>query len=346
MRHTVRIAIAAAVLAALPLVPGGYVLYIASLVAIYALASFGTNLLTGYTNLISLAGATFFGIGAYGSAILVARFGLPLPVAMLAAALLATALGLVLAIPVLRLEEVFLAIATLGFVMIFMELAKQGGELTGGESGMAGPAPRLAGIPLGERGYYLYILAVLGGCLWMARNLSDSRFGRAFLALKGSEIAARALGLNAPRLKLTAFGLCAFYTGTAGTMFAPLVRFVDPSVFDIMVSISFVSMVIIGGIGSVWGSVLGAVFVAGAPQVLTYVGLDNVQRSLYGVAMILSLMFLPDGLAGGLSRLRTRLAGSRATGEADTSPPDASPSVASSTGPSHPAPRGDAACAE
>jgi branched-chain amino acid transport system permease protein len=281
---------------ALPLLPGGYILYIASLVLIYVLASFGTNILTGYTNLISLAGATFFGIGAYGSAILSAKLGLPLPLAMLAAAGVATVVGLLLALPVLRLEDVFLAIATLGFVMVFMELAKQGGSFTGGESGMPGPAPRLFGVGLGERGFYLYILAVLMACLWMARNLSDSRFGRGFLALKGSEIAARSLGLDARRLKLTAFGLCAFYTGMAGTLFAPLVRFVDPSVFDIMVSISFVSMIIIGGIGSVWGSVLGAVFVAGAPQLLTYVGLGNVQRSLYGVAMILSLMFLPDGL--------------------------------------------------
>jgi branched-chain amino acid transport system permease protein len=191
---------------------------------------------------------------------------------------------------------VFLAIATLGFVMVFAEFAKQGGSLTGGESGMPGPKPTLFGLPLGERSFYLYTLAVLAACLWMAHNLSDSRFGRGFLALKGSETAARALGLNVTHLKLVAFGLCAFYTGMAGALFAPLVRFVDPSVFDIMVSISFVSMVIIGGIGSVWGSVLGAVFVAGAPQVLTYVGLDNVQRSLYGVALILSLMFLPDGL--------------------------------------------------
>jgi branched-chain amino acid transport system permease protein len=169
---------------------------------------------------------------------------------------------------------------------------------------MPGPAPRLVGLALGERGFYVFIIVVLMGCLWMARNLSDSRFGRGFLAVKGSEIAARSLGLNAAALKVTAFGLCAFYTSMAGTMYAPLVRFVDPSVFDIMVSISFVSMVIIGGIGSVWGSVLGAIFVAGAPQLLTYVGLDNVQRSLYGVAMILSLVFVPDGLVSLFRRRR------------------------------------------
>ena len=101
-----------------------------------------------------------------------------------------------------------------------------------------------------------------------------------------------------------AFGLCAFYTGLSGALYAPLVRFIDPSVFNIMVSISFVSMVIVGGLGSIAGSVLGAVFVVGAPQFLTYIGFDQFQRALYGVAMILTLMYLPDGLAS-LGRRRS-----------------------------------------
>ena len=288
----------------LPLIPGGYVLYIFTLVLIYSLASFGTNILTGYTNLISLAGATFFGIGAYGSAILVARLGLPLPVAMLAAALIAAAIGLLLALPVLRLEEVFLAIATLGFVMISTEIAKSGGDFNGGENGMGAAGPTWFGWALTERWYHLFIAAVLGVALWLARNLDRSRFGRGFLALKGSEIASRTLGLNPAHLKMIAFGLCAFYTGLSGALYAPLVRFIDPSVFNIMVSISFVSMVIVGGLGSIAGSVLGAVFVVGAPQFLTYIGFDQFQRALYGVAMILTLMYLPDGLAS-LGRRRS-----------------------------------------
>jgi branched-chain amino acid transport system permease protein len=280
-----------------PLLPGGYVLYIFTLVLIYTLASFGTNILTGYTNLISMAGAVFFGIGAYGSAILTAQFGVPLVISMLLAAAIATAVGLLLALPVLRLEEVFLAIATLGFVMISVEIAKSGGALTGGENGMGAPAPTLFGLALNERGYHLFVAVMLGAALWVARNLSRSRFGRGFLAIRGSETAARSLGLNATSLKLIAFGVCAFYTGLSGALYAPLVRFIDPSLFNIMVSISFVSMVIVGGLGSILGSVLGAIFVIGAPQLLTYFGFDQFQRALYGVAMILSLMFLPDGLA-------------------------------------------------
>lgn len=289
----------------LPLLPGGYVLYIFTLVLIYTLASFGTNILTGYTNLISLAGAVFFGIGAYGAAILTAH-GVPLPVAMLLAAAIATVVGLVLAVPVLRLEEVFLAIATLGFVMISTEIAKSGGDFNGGENGMGAAGPALFGLELGERSYHLFVAVVLGAALWLARNLSDSRYGRGFLALKGSEIAARTLGLNPVHLKLVAFGICAFYTGLSGALYAPAVRFVDPSVFSIMVSISFVSMVIVGGLGSILGSVLGAIFVVGAPQFLTYIGFDQFQRALYGVAMILTLMFLPDGLASLLRRKGAR----------------------------------------
>jgi branched-chain amino acid transport system permease protein len=284
-----------------PLLPGGYVLYIFTLVLIYTLASFGTNILTGYTNLISLAGAVFFGIGAYGVAILTAH-GVPLVVAMVIAASAATAIGLILAVPVLRLEEVFLAIATLGFVMISTEIAKSGGDFNGGENGMGAGAPLLFGWAMSERVYHLFVAAVLGIALWLARNLSQSRFGRGFLALKGSEIAAGTLGLNATHLKLVAFGVCAFYTGLSGALYAPLVRFIDPSVFNIMVSISFVSMVIVGGLGSIMGSVLGAVFVTAAPQFLTYIGFDQFQRALYGVAMILTLMFLPDGLASLLKR--------------------------------------------
>ncbi|MBP6897401.1 branched-chain amino acid transport system permease protein [Pseudacidovorax sp. 1753] len=305
-----------ALLVLAPLVPGGYVLYIATLVLIYTLASFGTNILTGYTNLISMAGAVFFGIGAYGTAILTQQFGVPMLLAMLIAAAIATVVGLVLALPVLRLEEVFLAIATLGFVMISVEIAKSGGDLTGGENGMGAPGPTLFGLALDERAYHLLAACVLGAALWLARNLARSRFGRGFLAIKGSETAARALGLNTTGLKLVAFGVCAFYTGLSGALYAPLVRFIDPSLFNIMVSISFVSMVIVGGLGSILGSVLGAIFVIGAPQLLTYFGFDQFQRALYGVAMILALMFLPDGLAS-LFKTR-RLPGADAPGKEGT----------------------------
>lgn len=287
-----------AVLLALPFILGGYFLFIASLVLVYVLAAFGTNLLTGYTNLISLAGAVFFGIGAYGAAILTGEYGVTLLVAALAAGLVAMVVGLLLAIPLLRLEEVFLAMATLGFVMIFAEIAKSGGELTGGENGMGVAAPDLFGLELGGAGTYWMLLAVVAVLMWMGANFGASRWGRALKAVKGSESAARIMGLDTARLKIVAFALSSFYCGVAGALYGPLIRFIDPSTFDLMVSISFVSMVIVGGLGSIRGSILGATFVIAVPQCLTYLGLDQVQRSVYGLAMILSLMFLPGGLSG------------------------------------------------
>jgi branched-chain amino acid transport system permease protein len=303
-RLLLHLLLAAALLTA-PLYLGSYFLYIVSLALVYTLAAFGTNVLSGYTNLLSLAGAVFFGLGAYGWAILSARYGLSFLPATLLAALAAMVLGVIVGFPALRLEEVFLAIATLGFVMIFAEIFKASAGVTGGASGMGVPEVTLFGLTLGDAGFYYLILGLVALLLLLGVNLSRSRYGRAFFAVKNSEIAARSLGIPAPRIKLIAFAASAFYCSISGSLYAPLVRFIDPSVFDIMISISFLSMVIIGGLGSVLGSVLGAVFVIVTPQLLTYFGLSEVQRSVYGLAMILSLMFLPNGLISLPERLRT-----------------------------------------
>jgi branched-chain amino acid transport system permease protein len=287
-----------------PFFLGGYFLYIATLTIVYILASFGTNILSGYTNLLSLAGATFFGVGAYGTSILMAQFSLPFLPAILLTGILAIILGMAVAIPTLRLEHVYLAIATLGFVFIFAEIAKSVESLTGGASGMGVPVLTVFGHVLNERGFYYVALLLVVVMLIAGVNLSRSRFGRAFFAVKGSEIAARSLGIPAPKIKVISFGVQAFYCSFSGGLYGLLVRFIDPSIFSIFVSISFLSMVIIGGLGSVLGSVLGASFVIVTPQVLTYFGLTEVQRSVYGLAMILSLVFLPNGLVSLPEKLR------------------------------------------
>ena len=292
------------VLLAAPFFLGGYFLYIASLTIVYTLASFGTNILSGYTNLLSLAGATFFGAGAYGTSILMAKFSVPFLPALLLTGILVTILGMAVAIPTLRLEHVYLAIATLGFVFIFAEIAKSAEGLTGGASGMGVPALQVFGYALDERGFYYVALLVVVALLIAGVNLSRSRFGRAFFAVKGSEVAARSLGIPAPRIKVISFAVQAFYCGVSGGLYGLLVRFIDPSIFSIFVSISFLSMVIIGGLGTVLGSVLGALFVIVMPQLLTYFGLTEIQRSVYGLAMILSLIFLPNGLVSLPERLR------------------------------------------
>jgi len=294
--NLIRYAIIGIAIVSAPLFLGEYFLFIASLTLVYTLASFGTNVLSGYTNLLSLAGATFFGCGAFGTAILMSKFSMPFLPAILITGLIVVALGLVVAIPTLRLEHVYLAIATLGYVFIFGELVKGSETLTGGSMGMGVPVVSLFGFRLNEVGLYYLNLAFVIVLLVAGVNLSHSRFGRAFFAVKNSEVAARSLGIPAPKIKVIAFAVQAFYCAISGGLYGLLVRFIDPSLFSIFISISFLSMVIIGGLGSVLGSILGAFFVIVTPQLLTYFGLTEIQRSVYGVAMILSLMFLPNGL--------------------------------------------------
>lgn len=288
--------ISAIIILAMPFYLGEYFLYIATLTMIFTLASFGTNILSGYTNLLSLAGATFFGTGAFATAILMLKFELSFFLALILAGFIGVALSLIVAIPTLRLEHVYLAIATLGYVFISSEIAKSLESLTGGSMGMGVPQIRIMGYSLDESGLFYLTLFIVIILLIAGINLSNCRFGRAFFALKGSEFAARSIGIPAPKIKIIAFAVQAFYCAVAGGLYGVLVRFIDPSLFSIFVSISFLSMVIIGGLGSVLGSIFGAFFVIVTPQLLTYFGLTEVQRSVYGLAMILSLMFLPNGL--------------------------------------------------
>ena len=288
--------IAAILILAMPFYLGEYFLYIATLTLVFTLASFGTNILSGYTNLLSLAGATFFGAGAFATAILMSRYTVSFFPALLLAGFIGVALSLVVAIPTLRLEHVYLAIATLGYVFISSEIAKSLESLTGGSMGMGVPQVSIMGQSLDEIGLFYITLVIVTLLMIAGVNLTHCRFGRAFFAVKGSEFAARSIGIPAPKIKIIAFAVQAFYCAVAGGIYGVLVRFIDPSIFSIFVSISFLSMVIIGGLGSVLGSIFGAIFVIVTPQLLTYFGLTEVQRSIYGLAMILSLMFLPNGL--------------------------------------------------
>jgi len=288
--------IAAIIILAMPFYLGEYFLYIATLTLVFTLASFGTNILSGYTNLLSLAGATFFGAGAFSTAILMSRYEVSFFPALLLAGFIGVALSLVVAIPTLRLEHVYLAIATLGYVFISSEIAKSLESLTGGSMGMGVPQVSIMGQSLDEIGLFYITLVIVTLLMIAGVNLSHCRFGRAFFAVKGSEFAARSIGIPAPKIKIIAFAVQAFYCAVAGGIYGVLVRFIDPSLFSIFVSISFLSMVIIGGLGSVLGSIFGAIFVIVTPQLLTYFGLTEIQRSIYGLAMILSLMFLPNGL--------------------------------------------------
>ena len=289
---------------AAPLGLNGYGLYLLTLTEIFVLVALGLNLLTGYAGQISLCHASFFGVGAYATAILTQKAGLPYLLSLLLGALLTTAIGALAAVPALRLKNIYLAIATLGFGVVLQKITFEWRSLTGGGGGLALPPPSIAGYELGAVGlYYLTLILVTVG-LFGAWNVSRGRTGRALLVIKDSEIAAGSLGIHASRYKVTAFAISAFYAAIAGGLFAYLVRYINPESFSVGLSISFLSMVVIGGLGTIGGSILGAIFYVIVPELLR--GIKDAPGLVFGLLLVIVMVFMPQGLWGMLRRLGRR----------------------------------------
>jgi branched-chain amino acid transport system permease protein len=306
-----------ALLSLIPGIPLGYVLYLVSLGLIYAIVALGLNLLFGYAGQFSLGHAGFFAIGAYTSAILTARAGVPFIVALPSAGLFTAAVGFLLGLPALRLTGLYLAIATLGFGLSIPQLILWLREWTGGSMGLH-KLP-FAAIPLGpfpaivfrtDQEYYYLALGVLIAMTILARNIVNSDTGRAFIAIRDSEIAARAMGVNLVRYKTTAFAVSAFYAGIAGSLYAHLLRGISPEDFTVFLSIDFVTMVVLGGLASVSGSLYGAFLLTLLHNLLTRLPIVSEFKNLYivvlGLMLILTVSFFPRGIAGALQDARQR----------------------------------------
>jgi len=287
----------AAIVAAMPLVlPNNYTYEVAILVGLNAIVCVGLNLLIGYAGQISLGHAGFVGLGAYGSAILAARYGWPplvsLPVAVAAAGLVAWAIGR----PLLRLQSHALAMATLGFGVIVSIVLSTEDRVTGGPDGMAVP-PLLV---QGERAWYWIVAITLVGAVWLAQNLIDSPRGRALRALHGSEVAAGALGIDAGAHKLSAFVISALFAAAAGALSAHYAGFITPGKASFLHSIELVTMVVFGGMASIFGAVVGAAVLTTLPQLLTV--FKEYEMVLLGAVMMLTMIFMPRGLVPTLER--------------------------------------------
>ncbi len=306
-----------ALLNLVPNVPLGYVLYLVSLGLIYAIVAIGLNLLFGYAGQFSLGHAGFFAIGAYTSAMLTLHWGMPFILALLAAGFLTAAVGFLLGFPALRLTGLYLAVATLGFGLTVPQLVIWQGAWTGGSMGLH--SLPLASIPLGplppivfrtDQEYYYLALSVLILLTILARNIVHSDTGRCFIAIRDSEVAARAMGVNLVRYKTTAFALSAFYAGIAGSLYAHLLHGISPEDFTIFLSIDFVTMVVLGGLGTVTGSLYGAFLLTLLQNSLTRLPLLRDFKNLYivvlGLILILTISFLPRGIAGAIQDLRAR----------------------------------------
>jgi branched-chain amino acid transport system permease protein len=223
---------------------------------------------------------------------------------LFAGAVFTTAIGAVVAVPSLRLKNIYLAIATLGFGVVLQKIIFEWRSLTGGGGGMALTAPRIAGYELSATGLYYLTLVVMTLGLFGAWNVSRGRTGRALLVIKDSEIAAGSLGIHAARYKVIAFAISAFYAAIAGGLFAYLVRYINPESFSVGLSISFLSMVVIGGLGTIGGSIVGAAFYVIVPELLR--GIKDAPGLVFGLLLVLVMVFMPQGLWGMLRRLGRR----------------------------------------
>lgn len=305
---------AAVVLVAPLLFKGGYLMNVLVFVGIHTMLAIALNLLLGYAGQISLGHAGFFGLGAYGSGILTVTFGwnpwLAMPLAAAGVGLLAYAIGF----PILKLKGHYLAMATLGMGIIIYIVFNETVDYTGGPSGLSGiPTMSLGGITFDSdiRNYYLIWGFTLATVL-LSLNLADSRVGRALRAVHDSEVAARVMGVNARLLKVQVFALSAVICSLAGSLYAHTMTFLAPASFGFNFSVELLTMVVIGGLGSIYGSFLGAALLTLLPEFLR--AAHDYDIVIYGALLMVMTMFMPGGLVRGIPSLLRRVAGRKGGG--------------------------------
>jgi branched-chain amino acid transport system permease protein len=295
-----------ALLAAWPWLAPRYFVFLASLILVNAVVALGLNLLSGYTNQLSFGHAGFLAIGAYTAALLTIHApAVPVVVSLAAAGAVTAVVGLGFGVPCLRLSGLYLAMATLAFGFVITEAILNLDGLTRGADGLRVPVARLGAFALASETARYYLVAVVAALLVAAAaNLARTRTGRALLAIRESEIAAQASGVPVARYKTVAFGLSAFYTGVAGGLFAFVVGFLSPDAFDVFMSVDFIVMIILGGLGSVPGSVVGAAVVTVLHDSLA--AFQNYRPLIFGVILIACMLFMPGGIIGVGARLARR----------------------------------------
>lgn len=295
--------------------PNEYYLTVLIVAGFHTILALGLNLLMGYAGQVSLGHAAFYGIAAYTTGILTAKFQWPVPVGVVAGLAVVLAVAAGIAVPTLRLKGHYLAMGTLGFGIIVYIVLNEASELTGGPSGLIGiPKLGVAGLAVGsDRAYYYVVWGVVLALFLLSQNLVRSRLGRALRAIHTSETAAAVLGVDTERYKIGVFILSALYAAVAGALYAHYVTFVSPGSFGFHTSVQLVTMVVLGGMGSLWGAMAGATFLTVLPEALR--AIEDYDIVLYGGLLILCMMFLPGGLAEGAERLvraaRTLLTGRR-----------------------------------
>jgi branched-chain amino acid transport system permease protein len=294
------IALAAALL--LPQMLGPYGNFLLATLLIYSLVALGFTILMGMAGQISIGQVGFWALGAYASALCVVKLHLPFLVGVLAGGVIGAVAGIVVALPALRVQGHYLAIATLAFALLVERGLFEWESLTGGRQGLAVPRPEIGGVTISEDQGYVYVLiAIVLLFVWMTGNLRRSHTGQAFLALKMSATAAEAAGINRTTHLILAFALSGFYTGVSGALYGHLIGFLSTETFTLGASLSFLSMAVIGGLNSAVGAILGATYLTLAPELFRE--LKNAQMVIYGISLIVCMRYLPAGLESVLTGL-------------------------------------------
>lgn len=306
-------------LAAFPFLVTNYYVYMANFIAINIIVAIGLNVLVGYTGQISLGHAGFFAIGAYGTIIMMTRFHFPFLLALPAAAVIASLFGFLLGLPSLRLEGPYLAIATLGFGLTITQIIGRM-ELFGGRQGIHVPELIIGPWHLNsDRDFYFLLVPITLALAAAARNMIQTKVGRAFIAIRDADIAAETIGVNLLYYKTLSFAVSAFYAGIAGGLYAFVLRFIEPEMFTLLMSIMFLAMVVVGGVGSIFGSITGAILLswmdlwlrnilnipyfgdwltALSRSYFSITGVSNIQYIVFGMIMVLIMLFEPLGIYG------------------------------------------------
>ena len=327
-----------ALLAGVILLPWAVPAYLAdiSLVFIYGICGVSLMVLAGYTGLVSLGHAAFLGIGAYAHVYFLQDLGLPWVVSVALSSVLAAATGVLVGLPALRMTGVYLTIATLAFALIIQEVFTRWEHVTHGLKGRPVDKPVIFGVSLAsDTTFYFLCLAVLILCLWLTANVLRAPTGRAWVAIRDSEIAAQSMGVHLARYKTMAFAYSAGLMGAAGALFAHKIGFMAPDIFSVLLSIQFLLMVVVGGLGSLHGALYGAVFVAMLPVLISeardhvpqwlgqaagvlgkdagsaaylaverFVKQPGLEPGIFGLILVLFILFEPLGIYGRWRKLQ------------------------------------------
>ncbi|MBV8109886.1 MAG: branched-chain amino acid ABC transporter permease [Hyphomicrobiales bacterium] len=304
--HPVTLLVVAALIVLPWVEPDKFTLHILSLIAIASIAAMGLQVLLGYSGQLSIGQAAFYGIGAYTSALLTARLGVPFPLALIGAGA-AAAIASLLMVPITRLTGAYLAVATLGFSIIVFLFIQNEEWLTGGSYGFIGiPRAELFGYALRDPMWSYYLNVGMAAIVYFTfARIAGSRFGRAINAIRQDADAARASGIRVTLLKSECFVIAAFVAGLAGSLYAHEVRYLAPNDFTFWKSIEMLIMVVIGGVGSLAGAILGAAVVVGLPEYLRAIG--DYRMLVFGAILIATMLFGEGGLAALFATLGRRV---------------------------------------